>query len=182
MSTTLSRREIHKIWANAGPIALETIRLVETFICQKLKLIREDESWNHISKQVAIICYKIREKWNRAKGRSNFFEIKNKEWLDEFETFSVPPKTATKTPGRPPKDFLEASAKTKRRKIEQLKSLASSEELVLAAEMNARREGKEDATKLLHEVMQTTPTRPSKNSVCPARAQGLHTYQELNTR
>ena len=110
------------------------------------------------------MCYRIRDRWQKSYKKGNTFEIENAARLQGMETFSVEANANNEPKRKGPSttEFCDVTERTKRRKVEQLRASASAQELSFAAEINARKEGNEDAAKLIHEIMQGSPTRPSK--------------------
>ena len=161
-SIVLSRKAILDLWADGGTeIALDTIYKVSTHICNALKT-EDAENLKRIKSEVSKVCYRMRDRWRASNNYWALFNARNSEWLQVLETFSLMPQEQMQKVGAPSKDFSTCCDRSKRRKVEHLRKSASTEELAYAAEMNAREEGKEDAAKLLHEIMLTSPTRPSK--------------------
>ncbi|CAH1099849.1 unnamed protein product, partial [Psylliodes chrysocephalus] len=80
---------------------------------------------------------------------------------------------STSQVGRPSLSFEESSERTKRRKIEQLRSEAGNAEITYALKMNLRAEGKHDAVKILGEALEASPNRAAKM---------LHAWQESHRK
>lgn len=130
-----------------------------------------------IKKDIGRCCSEIAKKWQDCRRTKKLFLSKHAQWLDTHhfqlpstdtaaveDVEAVGPENlpSTSTAGRPALSFHEGGERTKRRKTQELREKYSSSELAFATKMRFRSEGKADAAKLLHEAMETTPTRPSR--------------------
>ncbi|KAK3919716.1 Cytochrome c1, heme protein, mitochondrial, partial [Frankliniella fusca] len=111
--------------------------------------------------RVRNVCNDIRRKLSaRGVGRNyQRFRDCNSTWLQRKIMFAGLEKK--KVPGRPSKNFAEAHDRTQRRKIEPLRKQATGKELALAAEMNPREEGHNDAAKVINAVAQKSTNNGS---------------------
>lgn len=121
---------------------------------------------NESHKTLSKLLEKYYARWSAASRNKTAFKNKNSDWLEtelEFSSSIIQlfPTTTPKA-GRPATEFLSSSERTKRRKTEQVRSSLTSEELVYAAQMQLRADGKLDAAEILKDVAFTTPTRAKK--------------------
>ncbi|KAH9642640.1 hypothetical protein HF086_008253 [Spodoptera exigua] len=105
-----------------------------------------EECEREIKMKLASISSKIATRWVSSGKSKERFLNKNKLWLEgqeiEFCVRSTLPQPSTSTaelsrPGRPRKDFEDASFKTKKRRVEDLVQSRSVGELMTAAELPA---------------------------------------------
>jgi len=111
--------------------------------------------------RVRNVCNDIRRKLNdRGIGRNyQRFRERNYTWLQT--KIMLAGFVKKKLPGRPPKNFAEAHSRSQRRKIDHLRKQATGKELALAAEMNLRADGHNDAAKVINAVVQKSENNGS---------------------
>lgn len=111
--------------------------------------------------------YLFKRKWSAANNKEDRFLEKNKLWLNSSISFTA--YNAQKV-GRPKKDFMLLSDRSKRRKIEKLRKKATHDEILYAARMTQRSSGNKDVSRIIKDIT-STPTRASKYRKVVARAQ-----------
>lgn len=118
------------------------------------------------------VCSEIFKRWKKVIGPVIFYK-NNSELLKKtiYEVSKSSTKTTDELPstskgGRPEIPFELCSEISKCRKTETFLTHISKSELIYAASITLRSLGEEDATKLLKESTNTTPTRASKIIKC----------------
>lgn len=120
---------------------------------------------SYIIKNYTRALYRRWTKYNRTLNK--FLKLES-SWLKEEIVIPVQERTPEAGPsgsrkrGRPTKDFEESSSKSKKRKIVRLMQSHATPELSLAARLRLRSSGKRQASMLLKEATETTPTRAYK--------------------
>lgn len=119
-----------------------------------------EHSMKQIKLEITRFSAKLSEKWEKSRRiRERFLEA-HAEWLRGELTFHIcyelaQPSTSLERlpgPGRPTKDMANASAKTKRRRVDDLVTSRSSDELMVAAEISSRLSGNRTVAKLIQEI------------------------------
>lgn len=159
-----SRKEIYNIVKNhlkdGLPGLLDHLKLVVLERSGKSIVIRDD-----MKSSFSTLFSKIRQRLQTVNRTEEKFFQKYSDWLGKPVTFPILEDFAAATPsitGRPTKEFLLSSERSKRRKTEELRSSFSPEELAYATQSSLRSTGQLDASKLVKEAALSTPTRASK--------------------
>ncbi|KAF9406030.1 hypothetical protein HW555_013448 [Spodoptera exigua] len=130
-----------------------------------------EECEREIKMKLASISSKIATRWVSSGKSKERFLNKNKLWLEgqeiEFCVRSTLPQPSTSTaelsrPGRPRKDFEDASFKTKKRRVEDLVQSRSVGELMTAAEVAARSTGQKNVARVIKDIGEN----PASASAC----------------
>lgn len=119
---------------------------------------------------VSSLNSKLSSKWEKCKRTKSRFLADNEVWLREevsfppellsiITSFSETDKPRSSRIGRPEKMFEECNLKVKKRKLKDLVSSKTQEELTLATEMKLMSSGKRDAAKIVKEVSLGSPAR-----------------------
>ena len=167
MPYEVSYLRLWEVWfSQDATVSLDSVEGVVAHVCKELNILAEDEGkYESVKYSVTKVCYRIRSRWLKHCRNSRGLLAAEKTWLETTVTFGLPsglPPMKKRGRGRPTVPVADASHKTKVRRVCNLRNLGNAQELSLAAEMNARAEGKTDAAKIMHELMQTSPSRPSK--------------------
>lgn len=102
----------------------------------------------------------LKNRWTKAHNKEDVFLKYNHSWLEG--TFAIPVAINTSNrSGRPSKVFEELSERSKRRKTEAIRSNFDGDIIVHAAQVELRKTGKRDASKVLKEI-NSSPTRATK--------------------
>lgn len=168
MPSQISRRKFFDVWfANATEIRQDALL---HHIMQELG---NPSFSDHVIRSLKVtirsFCQKIEEKWLKSGRHRDRFLNKNCAWLEGNVTLpdiatevlvSVPlPETSSGSFGRPQKDFVSSSTKTKRRRIQHLLETSSREEISMATEVQLRKEGKKDSAAIVKELCLFSPRR-----------------------
>lgn len=120
---------------------------------------------------VSSLSSKLCSKWEKCKRTRTRFLVENAGWLREEVSFPpelrsmlLPPEAnkPRSSRGRPEKNFEHCNLKVKKRKLKDLVSSKTQEELTLATEMKLISLGKRDAAKIVKEVSVASPARATK--------------------
>lgn len=115
-----------------------------------------------INKSITTFYYQCHSKWTEVHRNKDFFLKINDTWLNQYMSFPKYSINSSSEIGRPSKTFYECAERTKRQKTEKLRREHSSEELVFAGQMSLRSSGQLEASKVIKDITQTTPTRAIK--------------------
>lgn len=149
----IRRSELCDVWLKADPGVRNSVVLKYAE-----KEIGAERFTLNYKQTVIRFSSQLQQKWKNSKRNKARFQANNRTWLSE-QVFSHS-HTSRKVQSKKPFDKL--SIRSKRRRVAELRQDRSASELSFAAQMSARSEGNEDAAKLLSEVMQSTPTRPTR--------------------
>ena len=161
-SITLSRRQLVEVMLSSSSSFEEKFKILLNHVRE---LINCPEDLLYGVKQklyYAILEFKV--KWQSARRIKERFLKQNKNWLDTVITLPFYPQLSSSSStsgGRPSVVFSKCSERSKRRKVDSLRS-TSTAELVYAAQMNLRAEGNVDAAAVVKDSIFTTPTRARK--------------------
>ncbi|XP_030766971.1 uncharacterized protein LOC115890777 [Sitophilus oryzae] len=165
MSNTffISRQELFAIMKNSGHSNFEE---QFTFLTENMKGRTgcSEDNLKDLLKKLSYFKSDLKSRWTSARRTEDRFLKANRSWLESaisfprYESHSVEQNRG----GRPKKSFEESGDRSKRKKTEQLRSIATVSELSYAAQISLRASGKTDASKVVHEVTATSPTRASK--------------------
>lgn len=127
-----------------------------------------EEHLTAVRQSVNVFCTQVSQKWKGCARNEKAFLKKYPAWLRADFLLPFPesdvnvPSSSKLGAGRPQIRFEESSERTKRRKTMELRAKHETKQLTYAAQMSLRSSGKEDAAKLMHEALHTTPSRASK--------------------
>lgn len=115
---------------------------------------------------LAKLFHTLRTMWQSSWRKEESFKKKHNDWLSgliriiiyDAEIQSMQSNRA----GRPSLEFSELSDRSKRRKIEELRTSNTTEELAYATQMSLRSSGQLHASKIIKDVTSTSPIRASK--------------------
>lgn len=170
------RSELFSVWLeNCDASHSSKMLHVRDYVFGKSGYLLKGED-TQLKKEVSRMCSKFQKRWFEAKRNRKIFEIKNRSWLCLAAFSSVQPLNVG---GRPRKSFMELNKQNKRRRVEVLRHQGTPQELALAAEMNVRKEGCEDAAKIMQETMQTTPSQAVKLRQAWKSAKSSRMYKVL---
>lgn len=121
---------------------------------------------NEIKFFLRSLCNKFNEKWTASGRHRERFLNQNITWLNECiklpdNDLNEIPSTSGHLPGRPHKSFVECGDKTKKRKVLNLISSTSPEEITIAHECNLQKAGKRDSAAIVKELFMSLPKRGS---------------------
>lgn len=124
-----------------------------------------EASVKEMKTSISRLSAKLSEKWEASSRTRDRFLASNAKWLGgEDIIFNVScdlaeastSSNSLQSPGRPLLvDMSNASAKTKRRRVDDLVQSRTSEELLAAAEIASRQSGKRNVAKLIREVSES---------------------------
>lgn len=100
----------------------------------------------------------FKRKWEAANRKEERFLKNNQKWINASIKLPMWKKINA---GRPRKDFIEVSDRSKRRKTNDLREQITAEELTYAAQMSQRAAGNIDASTIIKNVT-SSPTRATK--------------------
>lgn len=117
-----------------------------------------------LKKKVFMLFSKIKTRYINVFRKKDVFYAQNNVWLDEIESFPLYKGISCK-PGRPASSFETVTDRTKRRKTEFLREIASGSELAFAASVNFRQEGHGNIAKAIHASISPTSSKvlPDQN-------------------
>nr|XP_022901971.1 uncharacterized protein LOC111414763 [Onthophagus taurus] len=121
--------------------------------------------------KLSIIKHQFKQRWLTARKIRNRFEKNNSDWL----TGSIWLPNAGIKPGRPQKEFLESSERSKRRKTEDIR-LKNVDELTYATQMKLRETGKVDASRVVKDLTKS-PKRAKKYVTAMKKASDVQPRQ-----
>lgn len=104
--------------------------------------------------------FDFKQKWNKAGRNSSTFIESNRNWLETKLSFPNFPTSLQKT-GRPITVFAECSENSKRQKTAGLRKTNTLDEICYAAQMELRKAGNVQASKLVKEIL-ASPAMASK--------------------
>lgn len=114
------------------------------------------------------LAHKCRTKLQECNRHYERFIENNKSWLEidvnlgEIKHVELEQPSTGTIMGRPSTSFEDSSDRTKRRRAQSIREQCSQEELAYATEMSLRAGGKLDASKVLHDIMEGSPTRATR--------------------
>lgn len=148
----LTRREIFLVYKQKSnaPI-LSKIAHVNSVILNKLSTSLRAIDKRETSETLRRLCYEFQRKTTKAHSLDDP-KSPHKIWLDETIDFAVVP--MPRGLGRPLTNFNLLSDSQKRRRVEKLRKSATTNELALATQINAREEGREDIARVIHDIFQ----------------------------
>lgn len=125
-------------------------------------------------------CEKIREKWERKQRNLDLFLRSYEEWLNEDLVFDMIPECSQSSSirGRPQTSFENSSKRTKKRKVQQLLTGYSQEQLTYAAQLSVGSSGRRDAANLMQEISTASPRRATTYK----RARKLYSTSSRSSR
>lgn len=118
-----------------------------------------DSQLNKLKHNFAHFKSEMKQRWIKSHNKEDVFLKNNHLWLEG--TFEIPVVTTTNRHGRPRKSFGESSERSKRRKTEEIRSNVEDGVIVHAAQVELRKSGKRDASRLLQDIT-SSPTRATK--------------------
>lgn len=140
-----------------------TLVLVENYVSSKLErkyCLSEEEK-----KSLSYLLYRFRSLWKEASRVEKTFMSKNHEWLSGIITInSISEQQQSKgqnVRGAHPKNFVECSERTKRRRTMRLREDYTTEEIAYAAQMSLRATGQVDAAHVVAKVSTGSPSKAS---------------------
>lgn len=157
MELEISRRSLFEIILNSAQKKIDDKLIYMEERVFEISNCPEEEKQN-MSRCLRHFKSDFKRKWVGANYTQDRFIKLNEQWLDSTITL---PKFSFQNPGRPMKDFSELSERSKRRKTEELRNQATSEELTFAACMSQRASGDTNAAELIKKITET-PTSATK--------------------
>lgn len=164
----MKRRDIFEIWSRSKKG--DRNMSISTYILEKYSLLYLDKVPRVLQVFVSSLSSKIEAKWEQCHRQLPRFLEANEAWLDSdlvlpHKFYNLLPSTSATTfpeqskVGRPTKQFGDCTLKVQKRKIQDLVSAKSQEELLLAAEVSLRTAGKRDAANIVKELSGASPRR-----------------------
>lgn len=162
----ISRKEVFELIGDVQIDRNQMFEKIETFISHKSE--RPYTLTESMKDELQRLLYKYRKKWEKhARNKIVFYQY-NEAWLAESLVFPVPHRdddlqnVEKKKIGRPFLRFEDSSERSKRRKSENLRSQASTDELCHATTMSLRASGKVDAANIVQTVTVGSPSKARK--------------------
>ncbi|CAG9570194.1 unnamed protein product [Danaus chrysippus] len=113
---------------------------------------------NKLKRNFSHFKSEMKQRWIKSHKKEEVFLTNNHLWLEG--NFEIPVTTKNRQ-GRPRKSFGESSERSKRRKTEEIRSNVEDGVIVHAAQVELRKSGKRDASRVLQDIT-SSPTRATK--------------------
>ncbi|CAB3239315.1 unnamed protein product [Arctia plantaginis] len=167
----MKRRDIFDIWLKVGRKGRNNL------IIEKILKNYDIEECNKpprsLQMLISSLTARIQYKWEKYKRNKIRFLAENADWLEEevllpSEFLSMVPSCSgsttppTRHSGRPERPFEICHIKVKKRKLKELVTSKSQEELTLATQMKLVSSGKRDAANIVKEISLASPSRATK--------------------
>lgn len=166
MTARLQRQVVYDVWAT-WPQKQRKDAVIKFILKQYEALHLPKYIEANIKVSSRSFCQKIEEKWKKAGKHKNIFLSKNANWLNGDFRLSViasnflldknVPKITSRR-GRPELKFEECGSRTQKKKIRNLVSSTSKDQLLVAAEVKLRNDGNRDAAMLVKKIA-SSPTK-----------------------
>lgn len=144
----VSKRALFSIWYDEKT-STKKLLAVENYVFNNIidKTKYNVEQCRNIKQILSSFVSNLGKKWKKCNYTLLNFEQRNRGWLDSKIVLLAP--EDNNNLGRHVKNFAECSSKTKVKKVSQLVSKSSCDELVVAARVSLQKAGKRSASKVV---------------------------------